>query len=303
MTKQKKLVFGIKEFTATNLEKVFWPELGITKGDLIEYYKKISSYILPYLKDRPESLHRFPNGISKKSFYQKDIDGQFPEWIKRWDYHSKADITTYLLCQDKATLLYMVQLGCIEINPWNSRYNNPNIPDYSVLDLDPLEISFDAVIETTITAKKLLDELNITHFAKTSGATGIHIFIPLEPRYFHTQSKHFAQILANLINKKLPKITSVERMPAKRIGRVYVDFLQNNPGQTLASVYSVRPNNFAGVSTPIVLADLKKGFKPDDFTINNIFQRLDMMGDLFSGIFSKRNIIEDSLKRINDLNL
>ncbi|HVS78695.1 MAG TPA: non-homologous end-joining DNA ligase, partial [Candidatus Saccharimonadales bacterium] len=220
----------------TNLDKPFWPKLGITKGDLIDYYRSVDKFILPYLKDRPHSLLRHPDGFAGQSFFQKDIGDMAPDWIKtiKRDIESSGERIDYLVCEDLDSLLYMVQLGCIEISPWNSRVGKLDKPDWLVIDLDPEGVGFEEVIKTARAAKTVFDELKVSAYPKTSGKTGIHIFIPLGAEYTYERVRTAAEVLADLINQRLPEITSLERHPQKRRGKVYIDYLQNSEGQTLA---------------------------------------------------------------------
>lgn len=283
----------------SNLNKVFWPKEKYTKGDLIEYYQKISPILLPYLKDRPESLNRHPDGINGPSFFQKDFQ-HAPEHIKTAAMYSEGEdkYINYLLCQNQETLLYMANLGCIELNPWNSKHQNPDHPDYLIIDLDPLEVSFEKVIQTAQAAHKVLNKLAIPSFPKTSGASGMHIYIPLAAKYTTEQTVNFAKLLAHLIHKEIPSITSIERSPTKRRRKVYLDYLQNRQNQTVACAYSVRPKPQATVSTPLKWSEVKKGLAPTDFNIKNIFQRLDKVGDLWKGILGKGIDLKKTLKKI-----
>lgn len=290
-----------RELKLTNLDKVFWPKEKITKGDLIDYYDKISPYILPYLVDRPESMNRFPNGINGPSFFQKDTDHEGPSWLKKIAVPSESENKDidYILCQNKETLLYMVNLGCIEINPWSSRVKKMDYPDFLVIDLDPEKISFEKVIEAALVTKKVFDTLGIDSYCKTSGATGLHIFVPMGAKYTYDQVKEFAHIIATLVNEKLPNTTSLERRPVKRQKKIYLDFLQNRKGQTLAAPYSARPKPGATVSTPLKWSEVKPGLKPTDFTIKNIFRRLDKVGDLWKPVLGPGANIEKALKKLS----
>jgi bifunctional non-homologous end joining protein LigD len=279
----QKITIDRHELELTHLDKVYWPDEGYTKGDLIEYYRAAAHLMLPYLKDRPQSLNRFPHGIKGESFYQKDMDHQAPPWAKTVEVpleHEHRRIN-YLVCQDKATLVYMANLGCIEINPWLSRIGHLDNPDFCVLDLDPEAVGFEAVIETARTIHKILDDAGVSGVPKTSGKTGLHIFIPLGAKYTYEQSREFGQTVAKLTNRALPKITSVERHPDKRQGRVYVDYLQNSRGQTVASAYSVRPAPGATVSAPLSWDEVKSGLSPAKFTMKNMMKRVDKVGDLW----------------------
>ena len=291
-----------KSVKCTNITKVYWPDEGITKGDLIHYYKRTSQYILPYLKDRPQSLNRFPNGITGQSFYQKDMDvAKLPSWLKTVKIYSKSNKTTidYLICNDAATLLYMGNLGCIEINPWHSTYTNPDYPDYTMLDLDPGNISFVEVVNTALVIKEICDELQMDCFCKTSGATGLHIYIPMGAKYTYDQVKLFTELLATITQQRLPNITSLERKVDKRADKIYIDFLQNRKGQTIASAYSVRPQPHATVSTPLLWKEVTHQLTPEMFTIYNIEKRLDKVGDLWKGVLGKPVPLDKILKRID----
>lgn len=284
----------------TNLEKVYWPKEKYTKGDLIEYYRNIAPFILPYLKDRAESMNRHPGGINGPNFFQKDVRDQMPSWIKTKKIFSESNNANinYLVCQDEATLVYMANLGCIEINPWNSRIQKQEHPDYLVIDLDPEDISFDRVVLVAQSVHKLLDSIGVKNFCKTSGATGLHIYVPLGAKYNYDQAKEFAHLVALIINKQLPDITSVERSPKKRQKRVYLDYLQNRKGQTLAAPYSVRPKPGATVSTPLEWSEVRTGLDPHKFTIKTIFARIKKKKDLFKPVLGPGSDLKKALKKL-----
>jgi bifunctional non-homologous end joining protein LigD len=270
----------------TNLNKVLWPDDGYTKGNLIDYYRGVAEFILPYLKDRPESLNRHPNGINQQSFFQKDMPAMIPGWLETVEIVSgtQGKKIKYLLCQDEATLVYMANLACIEINPWNSRVPHLARPDYAVIDLDPHEVEFEAVVETAIAIHNLLDEIGVTARPKTSGSRGIHIYVPLGAHYETEQARQFAQLIAQIVHGRLPKITSLERSPARRVGKVYLDFLQNRDGQTLAAAYSTRPKPGATVSIPLSWDEVNVELDPKSFTIRTVLERLDRVGDLWAPV-------------------
>lgn len=273
----------------SNLDKVYWPDAGYTKYDLIDYYLHISEIILPYLKDRPQNLHRHPNGILKPSFYQKDNE-TLPDWVetvKIYSESSKKDID-YLLCQNEATLLYMANLGCIEINPWNSTIHDLEHPTYTVIDIDPSEKNnFEEVIEVALATKEVLDLAKIKGYCKTSGSSGMHIYIPLGGNYSYNEARDFTKLLCYFIHEKLPKLTSMERAVKNRKGKIYLDYLQNRRGQTLAAPYCVRPKKGAPVSAPLSWKEVKSGLAILDFTIKSMPQRLTEMGDWFSPVLGK----------------
>lgn len=288
----------------TNREKIFWPQQGYTKGDLLDYYKTISHYLLPFLKDRPEVMHRFPNGIESESFFQKQAPTPLPEWMKTIEIQHTDKKVNYLLIQDLKSLLYVVNLGCIELHPFNSRYKKVGYPDFIVLDLDPEAIAFKHVVEVAQAAHEFLDEINIPNYCKTSGKRGLHIYIPMGSKYNFDQAEKFAKLLATLIHHKVPKITSLERMPKNRQGKVYIDYLQNNPSKTIVAPYSVRPIPQAPVATPLKWEEVKSGLDPLDFTIKNIPQRLDKLGDIFLKQMLKEKInLEKCLENIEEIGL
>jgi bifunctional non-homologous end joining protein LigD len=271
----------------TNLNKVYWPEEGYTKGDLIRYYRNVSSIILPHLKDRPQSLHRHPNGIHGKSFFQKDVRQQPPpDWVETVEITSDSDgkKVRSVLCQDEATLAYLANLGCIELNPWNARVSTLDRADYLLLDLDPEDISFHHVVEAAQAIRKVLEQVGAESFCKTSGKRGLHVYVPFGARYSHDQAKHFAELIARIVNAKLPSTTSLVRNPSERQQRVYLDYLQNGKGKTLAAPYSVRPYPKATVSTPLKWSEVRRGLDPSRFTMRNIPKRLDAVGDLWKPI-------------------
>jgi bifunctional non-homologous end joining protein LigD len=276
------------ELKFTNLSKVYWPEDKVTKRDMFNYYYQVAEYILPYLKDRPQSLNRFPGGIHGPSFYQKDVKGKAPDWAETFPYENgEGEKKEYLVGTDEASLLWMASLGCIEMNPWFSRVKSPDNPDYCVIDLDPDKHTFDQVVEAALETKKVLDAIDVPSYCKTSGSTGMHIYIPLNAKYSYEQSQMFAKIVVNLVNTQIPDYTSLERMVAARKGKMYLDFLQNRPGATIAGPYSLRPKVGATVSMPLHWDEVKPGLKMKDFNIFNTIDRLKVEGDLFKGVLGK----------------
>ncbi len=274
----------------TNQNKIYFPKDKITKGDIIHYYDEIAELILPYLKDRPESMNRFPNGIDSPSFYQKDVDvDKIPKWLKTKKIFSEsnnADID-YLICNDKETLLYMANLGCIEMNPWNSTIKHIQNPDWLVIDLDPAKDDFKQVIQTALVVKEVLDELETECLCKTSGASGLHIYIPLGAQYDYDSIKILGELIAKEVQSRIPDITTVDRSIKKRNSKLYIDFLQNRRGQTLAAPYSVRPKPGATVSTPLEWSEVNEKLHPSQFTIKNVLSRFEKKGDLWKPVLSK----------------
>lgn len=288
------------ELKFTNLDKIYWPKGKITKRDLLNYYYQAAPYILPYLKDRPQTLNRFPNGINASSFYQKDVKGKVPGWIETFTYYSEADEREkeFFVCTNEASLLYSVNLGCIEMNPWNSRITKPDNPDWCIIDLDPDKNKFEHVIEAAKVTKEVLDVMGIPSYCKTSGSTGLHIYIPLGTKYDYEDSKEFARAIVKVVHAQLPLFTSIERLTSKRKGKIYLDFLQNRPQATVAAAYSLRPKPYATVSMPLHWEELKKGLRIENFTINNSIERLKEQGDIFKGVLGKGIDIKKSLEKL-----
>jgi bifunctional non-homologous end joining protein LigD len=287
----QELVFGKTRVKLTNLTKVFWPEEGYTKGDVIEYYQQVADYILPYLKDRPQSLLRNPNGITGPGFFHKDAGDDAPAWVKSVPVYSESnnkDID-YIICNDKATLAYLNNLGCIELNPWNSTVKALDKPGYMIVDIDPGDKNtFNQVIEVANVVKEVLDKAGAESYCKTSGASGLHVFVPMGKKYTYEQVKNFCHLVCSLVQEQLPGFTTLERNLKKRGNKhIYIDYLQNRRGQTISSVYSVRPKPGATVSTPLHWKEVKAGLTPAQFTIKTIYQRLKKQGDLFAGVLGK----------------
>ncbi len=292
-----------KTVTITHPEKVYWPDENITKGDLVQYYETISPYILPYLKNRPMSLKRNPNGIRDKGFYHKDAGDIAPEWMKvaPIQAESTGKMVHYLLCNDLPSLRFIANLGCIEMNPWNSRVPNTDKPDYVVMDIDPSEgNTFDQVIETVRVIHDLLSSAGADCYAKTSGSTGIHVYIPFNRKYSYEEGRNFAKLIALRVQQQLPSFTTLERSLAKRKkNQIYLDYLQNSEGQTLASAYSARPKPGATVSAPLEWKEVKPGLSLGDFTIKSIVKRVKKKGDLFAGVLGKGIDLRKALKQLD----
>jgi bifunctional non-homologous end joining protein LigD len=301
--KEQVIIINKKELTFTNLDKIYWPVEKITKRDMLNYYDRIAPFILPYMKDRPQSMNRHPNGIKKPGFYQKDVSGKVADWIEKHDYVAESDgeKKQYLVCTDEASLLYMANLGCIEMNPWHSTTKKPDNPTWCVIDLDPGNISFDKVIETALVIKELADDLQIDTYCKTSGSTGLHIYIPLGAVYDYDQSRQLAELLVTLVHSKIPSFTSLERSPAKRKNKIYLDYLQNRSIQTIAAPYSLRPKPGATASAPLHWEEVKKGLRMQDFTIDNMYSRAKEVGDLFKPVLGKGINLKKVLGKINDM--
>ena len=243
----------IERAELTNPDKIFWPDEGFTKGDLVAYYRAVSPWLLPYLANRPLVLTRYPDGIDGKSFYQKDAPVYVPDWIRLeglWSEGSEREIR-YFVIESEEGLAYIANLGAIPLHVWSSRMTNLQHPDWCILDLDPKDAPFSHVVKVARAIHKLCDAIGMPHFAKTSGSTGLHVLIPLGARYTHEQSRHLAELLANCIVRELPDLATVARHLDSREGRVYIDYLQNGHGRLLVAPFSARPVPGAMVSMPL----------------------------------------------------
>ncbi|RZJ51463.1 MAG: DNA ligase D [Flavobacterium sp.] len=299
------LKIGKTTLHLTNQNKIYFPDDHITKGEIVQYYNEVAELILPYLKDRPQSMNRFPNGINAPGFYQKDVDvDKIPSWLKTKKVFSESndEYLDYLICNDKQTLLYMANLGCIDINPWNSTIKHIENPDWLVIDIDPEKDDFKEVVKTALAVKEVMDELETECYCKTSGATGLHVYIPLGAQYDYDTIKILAEMIAKEVNAKLPDTTSLERTIKKRNHKIYVDYLQNRRGQTLASPYSVRPKPGATVSTPLQWDEVNLKLHPSQFTIKNVLKRFEKVGDLWKPVIGEGVNIKKILHKLEDRN-
>ncbi|HEY6978282.1 MAG TPA: non-homologous end-joining DNA ligase, partial [Chitinophagaceae bacterium] len=286
-----------------NLTKIYYPAVkrgkAVTKRDVINYYYQVSPYMLLYMKDRPQTLIRYPHGIEGESFYQKDVTGKVPDWIKKFPYSSEAGGNrNFLVCTNEASLLYIASIGGLEMHPWSSRIQKPDNPDWCIIDLDPDKNPFDQVIKAAQITKEVLDAIGVPSYCKTSGSTGLHIYIPLGAKYNYEISKEFGRVVVKLVNAELPNFTSIERYTEKRKGKLYLDFLQNRPQATLAAPYSLRPKPGAPVSMPLHWEEVKKGLKIEDFTIFNAVSRVNKQGDIFTSVLSKGINLKQTLKKL-----
>ena len=265
----------------TNRDKVFWPEDGKTKGDLIAYYEAIAPFMLPYLADRPLVLTRYPDGIHGKSFFQKDAPGYVPPWLRTermWSEHAQREID-YFVADDVPSLLYLVNLGTIPIHVWASRVRTLPTPDWCILDLDPKDAPFADVLTLAKAARALCEELGLPSYCKTTGSTGLHVLVPVGRACSHDQTKTLGELLARVLVADHPTIATVERVVGQRRGRVYVDFLQNGHGKTIVAPFSARPLPGAPVSMPLRWSEVGKKLTPQQFTIDDAVRRMARLGD------------------------
>ena len=292
-----------KHLQLTNLNKVYFPESGYTKRDLLAYYHQMADYLLPFIKDRPLVLRRYPDGITGKSFFQKDAGGAAPEWMETASIYSEENRGNidYFLANDRASLLYLTNLGCIDHNPWSSRYDDLDHPDYVFFDLDPSEgTEFPAVVAVAKAIFEKLQAARVTVFLKTSGATGFHLYVPLELGYTYEQVRTFAEVVARLVAAKMPKLVThshtVKQRPA---GTVLIDSSQNAHGRPLAAVYSVRASPKAPTSCPVIPNELRSSLRPDRLNIKTMAARLKKHGDLWADFWQKRQRLEDAIEALS----
>lgn len=269
----------------SNLGKVFWPKVKLTKGDLFRHYVRVAPYLLPVLADRPLVMKRYPNGIDAKPFYQQRAPDVYPPGVRIETVTVEDESMPRVVGGSLLTLLYTAQLATISQDPWLSRVQSADIIDHAAIDLDPPDdLPFKHVLDVARWVRDELATLKVKAFPKLSGAGGLHIYVPMPPNTPYEAGMLFCQIVATIVSTRHPKIATVERMTRARGNRIYVDYLQNGRGKTLASVYSARSNDFAGVSTPVTWEEIDEGVKPQDFTIRNFAKRLESVGDLWAGL-------------------
>src|SRR5690349_808160 len=272
----------------TNLQKIFWPRVRLTKRDLLQYYADVSPWLLPHVKDRAMVMKRYPNGINGPFFFMKRAPSPRPSYVSICPIeHGSGNVIGFPMIQDLASLLWLVNLGCIDLNPWYARCDDVHRPDYLHFDLDPVGTTpFSRVLETALLVRDALNELQITSYAKTTGSRGIHVYVPVVRGPDQKQVWSFAKKFSKALEQRYPKIITAEYRVAKRPkGRVLVDYNQNAWNRTLASVYSVRPKPLASVSTPVNWKEVERGVRIEDFTMLNVPQRLKKIGDLWEPLW------------------
>jgi bifunctional non-homologous end joining protein LigD len=295
---------GKRELRLSNLDKVFWPDEQITKGDLLAYYRAVAPVLLPHLHDRPFTMRRYPDGASGKAFFQKDAPAHMPEWIAT--YHALVSTrersrgkkwVDFPLVNDELALLWMVNMGCIDLNTWYSRVDKPDRPDFVLFDLDPTpEVPWSQTIEVALILKELLDALELESFPKTSGGKGFHVLVPLDRRSSYSDTRGFAEVVAGAIARAHPKLATTEWSKARRRG-VLIDSNQNGEGKTIASAYSVRPRPNAPVSTPLTWDEVDEKLNPSIYTMPVVLERVRLQGDLYAPMLTTRQSLAKGLKR------
>ncbi|ABO50504.1 DNA primase, small subunit [Desulforamulus reducens MI-1] len=290
-----------KNIKLTNLNKLMWPE-GLTKAHLVKYYTDVAPYLLPYIKERPLVMKRYPDGIEGGFFYQKECPNYAPEWIKTESIRHSDKTVNYIICEDAATLVWLANQGCIEIHAWLCKQSHIEYPDIAIIDLDPgEEAKFRDVLEVALVIKNALDHLKLVGYPKTSGATGIHIFIPLRPVYTFQQVTKAMGLIAQTVADAFSEKATIERSLAKRDKRkIYVDYLQNTRGKSMAWTYSLRPIAGAPISTPVMWEEIEKlHLKPSEFNIYTMGNRLKFFGDLHQDLLRKHQDIGHILRLIS----
>jgi bifunctional non-homologous end joining protein LigD len=282
----------------TNLKKVYYPDEGYTKRDVLNYYDGVAGLILPHLKDRPLSLKRYPNGIKGDYFFQKDAADSFAPWLRT----ERIDDIHYVFAEDRASLLYLVNLGCIDHNPWMSRSPSLDNPDFILIDLDPQECLFDKIVAAALLVKRVLDRIGLVGYPKTTGGDGMHVYVPVEPIYSYEETRTFAELISRLTIAEDPSLFTTPRTVAKRQkNRVYFDYLQNGRSKTIAAPYVLRAYAGAPVATPLEWSEVRRGIHPTQFNITNALDRFAERGDLFAGVLNAPQELHGALVKIEKL--
>jgi len=288
----------------TNLKKIFYPDEGYTKRDVLNYYAAVADLILPHLKDRPLSLKRYPDGIQGEYFFQKNAPEAFAPWLRTEPIasdHNEKPIN-YVFAEDPASLLYLVNLGCIDHNPWMSRSPSLDHPDLVLIDLDPQECPFERIVEAALLAKEILDQIGLAGYPKTTGGDGMHVYIPVEPVYTYEETRTFAELIARLAFDRKPDLFTTPRTVSKRKkDRVYFDYVQNAKSKTIAAPYVLRAYPGAPVATPLEWSEVQHGLHPGQFHIANARARFREKGDLFGGVLARPQRIEEALEKLGGL--
>lgn len=284
---------GREQVAVTSLDRIYWPDEKLTKFDLLSYYLKVADYIMPYLQDRPAILQRYPRGIKAPMFFQQDLESA-PEFIKTARLvNQEGRELDYGVYSTIASVLHFVTLGTIEQHPWHSTIKRLDKPDWIAIDLDPKKAPWENVLQVALVVKEVADEIGLTAFPKTSGSSGIHIYVPLKPTNEYDKVAEFARLFASEVAQRAPKIATVERTIAKRkTTQVYVDWMQNARGKSLAAVFTARAKPKATVSMPLTWKEVEKGVKIVDFTITNVPDLLKKRGDAWKDFFNSRQVLK-----------
>lgn len=285
----------------TSLDRVYFPDKGYTKADLLRYYLSVAETLLPYLRERPLILKRFPLGVTGKFFFQHDVD-EVPDYVETYSTQALGHNVDYVVCNNTATLLYLANKGVIPLHPWHSRVTDIECPNWFVLDLDPGDVEFATVRQVALAVKEFLDELGLKSYPKTSGSRGMHVYVPVAPKYTYGRIADFAERVAKQIVRLNPETTTTVRsLSSRKPNQVYVDYLQNALGKTIVAPYSVRERAAASVSAPLEWREVRGKIVPGDFTIKTMPKRLKEKGDLFAEVLKNRQTLDAAEKRLSAL--
>jgi bifunctional non-homologous end joining protein LigD len=304
--KREKVILDVegRRLTFTNLNKPYYPKEGYVKRDLINYYHQVADLILPYLRGRALSLRRYPDGIEGESFFQKEAAEHFPDWLRVeavYSSHNEAPIN-YVVADDRAALLFLANLGCIDQNPFMSRLESIENPDFMLIDLDPQECSYDKIIEAALLVRQKLDAVGLVGYPKTTGGDGMHIYVPVESVYTYEQVRGFSQVIYHLLAIERPDLFTTQRAVAKREkNRVYFDYMQLGSGKTISAPYVLRAYPGAPVATPLEWREVRLGLTPQQFHIRNVLDRFARVGDIFSGVLDRPQRLEEAFQRLESL--
>jgi bifunctional non-homologous end joining protein LigD len=296
---------GSRVLRLSNLDKVFWPDEGVTKGDLLDYYRRVAAALGPHLSGRPFTMKRYPDGIEGGHFFQKDAPSHMPDWIRREPFPAssrdgkRTRMISYPLVDDELALLWMVNMGCIDMNAWYSRVDRPDRPDFVLFDLDPADdVGFPETVRVAQLVRELLDAVGLQSFPKTSGSDGIHVLVPVARRHTYEDTRSFSALVAGTLARTHPGLVTTEWARRKRRG-VLIDSNQNRQGATIASVYSVRPQPGAPVSAPLRWEELTEDVQPGDFTMEVVLDRLERDGDVYEPVLKLRQSLSQALAKVS----
>lgn len=297
-----KIRIGGHTLEVSNIDKVFFPQDGITKGDLIDYYQNIGNVMVPYLKDRPLSMHRFPDGIEKEGFFQQEIGDYYPDWMERVTLKKEGGSITHVLCQNTATLVYLANQACITPHIWLSRKDRLEYPDQIIFDLDPPGNDFAPVREAALLLRTFLKDLGLATFVKTTGSRGLHVLVPLDRSADFSAVHNFAHNAVNVLAQHESAKLTGEQRKEKRDGRIFLDYMRNSYGQTAVAPYAVRAKPGAPVATPLYWDELSdRKLQSQSYTIKNVSQRLAETGDPWNGLWRKPHSLDSAIRKLQSM--
>jgi bifunctional non-homologous end joining protein LigD len=290
-----------RQIDLSNQNKLYFPESGITKGDVVNYYRRIADWMLPHVAGRPLTMQRFPNGIEGQGFYQKDAPDYFPDWIKRQDLEKSGGTVSHVVCDDQATLVYLANQGCITPHLWLSKMDQPRHPDRMIFDLDPSGTEIEEVRFAARSMRELLQELGLESYLMTTGSKGFHVVVPLRPELDFDEVRTFARDAASLLAGREPRRFTVEQRKAERRGRVFLDYFRNGYAQTAVAPYAVRAIEGAPVATPVGWRELNRKLTPGKYHLGNLFRRLAQKHDPWESIAKRPQSLAGARRKLEDL--